>query len=30
MKKQVISILIMMLTAAIKGAWAQNPYLPLW
>ena len=30
MKKQVISILIMMLTAAVQGAWAQNPYLPLW
>ena len=30
MKKQVFSFLIMMLTAAIQGAWAQNPYLPLW
>ena len=30
MNKQVISILIMMLTAAVQGAWAQNPYLPLW
>ena len=30
MKKQVFSILIMMLTAAVQCAWAQNPYLPLW